>query len=91
MPISKYNDRSRTGDDSSSVVSEKPILLQGGRLSFNFMSKWFFLWVIPLIRRTRSDPDFDPDSIKLQREESARVAGQRLGDYWRQEELDYKN
>ncbi|KAF9384264.1 Multidrug resistance-associated protein 4 [Podila verticillata] len=91
MPISKYNDRSRSGDDSSSVASEKPILLQGGRLSFNFMSKWFFLWVIPLIRRTRSDPDFDPDSIKLQREESARVAGQRLGDCWRQEELDYKN
>ncbi|KAF9313192.1 hypothetical protein BG003_005512 [Podila horticola] len=90
MPISKYNERS-SRDDSSSVTSEKPILLQGGRLSFNFASKWFFLWVIPLIRRTRSDPDFDPDSIKLQREESARVAGQRLGDSWRQEELDYKN
>ncbi|KAG0098817.1 hypothetical protein BGZ93_010199, partial [Podila epicladia] len=88
MPISKYNERSR--DDSSSI-SEKPILLQGGRLSFNVVSKWFFLWVIPLIRRTRSDPDFDPDSIQLQREESARVAGQRLGECWHQEELDYKN
>ncbi|KAF9427097.1 hypothetical protein BGZ94_005480 [Podila epigama] len=92
MPISNHNERrSRWGDDASSIASENPILLQGGHFSFNFLSKWFFLWVIPLIRRTRSDPDFDPDSIKLQKEESAKVAGQRLGDCWRQEELDYKN
>ncbi|KAF9098810.1 Multidrug resistance-associated protein 4 [Mortierella sp. AD031] len=94
MPFTRSNRRSaarpyRDEQDSSSSVSVEPIVLKGGH-SFNFLSQWFFLWVIPLLRRTRSDPDFDPDSIELQQEESAQYAGERLGDRWRQEELDFK-
>ncbi|KAF9905921.1 hypothetical protein EC991_001162 [Linnemannia zychae] len=81
--------RYRDEEDSSSSLSLEPIVLKGGH-SLNFVSQWFFLWVIPLLRRTRSDPDFDPDSIELQQEESAQYAGERLGDRWRQEELDFK-
>ncbi|KAF9120602.1 Multidrug resistance-associated protein 4 [Mortierella sp. 14UC] len=81
--------RYRDEQDSSSSLSLEPIVLKGGH-SFNFVSQWFFLWVIPLLRRSRSDPDFDPDSIELQQEESAQYAGERLGDRWRQEELDFK-
>ncbi|KAK3841969.1 MAG: P-loop containing nucleoside triphosphate hydrolase protein [Linnemannia gamsii] len=81
--------RYRDEQDSSSSLSLDPIVLKGGH-SFNFVSQWFFLWVIPLLRRTRSDPDFDQDSIELQQEESAQYAGERLGDRWRQEELDFK-
>ncbi|KAF9183628.1 hypothetical protein BGZ51_003895 [Haplosporangium sp. Z 767] len=42
-------------------------------------------------QRRRSDPDFDPDSIELQEEETAQYAGERLGEKWRQEELNYRN
>ncbi|KAI8604400.1 P-loop containing nucleoside triphosphate hydrolase protein [Dissophora ornata] len=95
MPFSKPRQRSQKGrygsrDDSSSSLSETPILLKGGH-SFNLISQWFFLWVIPLLRRTRVDPDFDSDSIELQKEESAEYAGEKLGERWRQEEIDYKD
>ncbi|KAF9295044.1 hypothetical protein BGZ88_002852 [Linnemannia elongata] len=94
MPYSRSrhnatNRRYRGEQDSTSSLSVEPIVLKGGH-SFNFLPQWFFLWVIPLLRRTRSDPDFDPDSIELQQEESAQYAGERLGERWRQEELDFK-
>ncbi|KAF9153461.1 Multidrug resistance-associated protein 4 [Linnemannia schmuckeri] len=94
MPYSRSNRRNTTyryrgEQDSTSSLSVDPIVLKGGH-SFNFVSQWFFLWVIPLLRRTRSDPDFDPDAIELQQEESAQYAGERLGERWRQEELDFK-
>ncbi|KAI8360648.1 hypothetical protein B0O80DRAFT_208574 [Mortierella sp. GBAus27b] len=76
-------------DDDSSTNLE-PILIKGGH-SANFISQWFFLWVFPLLRRTRSDPDFDPDSIELQKEETAEYAGERLGERWRQEVIDRKD
>ncbi|KAF9433662.1 Multidrug resistance-associated protein 4 [Entomortierella beljakovae] len=93
MPFSRRNRRSRrrrysSKEDSSSLYDE-PILLNSGH-SLNFISKWFFLWVIPLLRRAKSDPDFDPDSIELQKEESANYTGEKLGEKWRQEEIDYR-
>ncbi|KAF9930164.1 hypothetical protein FBU30_000832 [Linnemannia zychae] len=94
MPIKRSQERNtthryRNEQDSSLSLSADPIILKGGH-SLNFISQWFFLWVIPLLRRSRSDPDFDPDSIELQQAESAHYAGERLGDKWRQEELDFK-
>ncbi|CAO3569994.1 unnamed protein product [Mortierella alpina] len=92
MPLSVHRSarqRYNNHDDLSSSMSTEPIVLKGGH-SFNFISQWFFLWVIPLLRRSRADPDFDPDSIELQPEESAQYTGERLGERWRQEVLDYK-
>ncbi|KAF9282832.1 hypothetical protein BGZ68_005733 [Mortierella alpina] len=92
MPLSvrrSSRQRSNNHDDLSSSMSAEPIVLKGGH-SFNFISQWFFLWVIPLLRRSRADPDFDPDSIELQTEESAQHTGERLGECWRQEVLDHK-
>ncbi|KAG0003216.1 Multidrug resistance-associated protein 4 [Modicella reniformis] len=79
--------RYRSRDDSSS--NREPIVIKGGH-SFNFVSQWFFLWVFPLLKRSRSDPNFDPDSIELQKEETAEYAGERLCESWRQEQIDYK-
>ncbi|KAG0214474.1 hypothetical protein BGX28_001928 [Mortierella sp. GBA30] len=89
MPISNRPRYIDQDDSSSSSSSPEPIVLKGGH-SFNLFSQWFFVWVIPLLRRSRSDPDFDPDSIELQKEETAKYAGERLGECWRQDELDYK-
>jgi len=92
MPLSpqRFQRRQKSRRDStSSTLDETPIVLKGGH-SFNVVSQWFFLWVIPLLRRTRSDPDFDSESIQLQEEESAQYAGERLGERWQQEELDHK-
>ncbi|KAG0021359.1 Multidrug resistance-associated protein 4 [Entomortierella chlamydospora] len=89
MPLSHRRSRYSSKEDSSSSEFEEPILLKGG-YSLNFISQWFFLWVIPLLHRIKSDPDFDPDSIELQKEESAQYAGERLSERWRQEEIDYK-
>mgnify|MGYP001553271763 CR=1 FL=1 len=88
MPLSHRQGRYSSKEDSSSEL-EDPILLKGG-FSLNFISQWFFLWVIPLLHRITSDPDFDPDSTELQKEESAQYAGERLSERWRQEEIDYK-
>ncbi|KAF9202770.1 Multidrug resistance-associated protein 4 [Haplosporangium sp. Z 27] len=96
MPLSRSTQRSQRqrrysskGNSSSSSQFEDPILLKSGH-SLNFISQWFFLWVIPLLHRTKSESNFDPDSIELQEEESAQYAGERLGDRWKQEEIDYK-
>ncbi|KAK3808729.1 MAG: P-loop containing nucleoside triphosphate hydrolase protein [Benniella sp.] len=93
MPFTRSNRRSQrrrygSRDDSSSNL--EPVLIKGGN-SLNFVSQWFFLWVFPLLKRTRSDPDFDPDSIELQKEETAEYTGERLSERWRQEQIDYKD
>ena len=66
------------GSTTSLNRSLKPFVLKGG----TFLSDWFFLWVIPLIVRTRRTAKA---SLELFSRHTSDYNGKRLEKYWQAE------
>ena len=67
-----------------SKSSNRPNVIIHGGNRLNFISSWLFLWIFRLLNISRKH-NLGTDNLTLQNSETAKVVGDRLENFWMQE------